>query len=166
MNKWQERNEPVIREFRENGGKVKGWAPLILLTTKGAKTGQPRIIPLMYVPYGNQILAIASKGGSVKHPEWYYNVLAHPDVTVEVGNEKFETTARILTGAEREKAFEKAVRSSLPMVSIRRKRLAKSLSLLSNDLPTRAKYNHTTSAAFSMLDEQLTFRRSCVIVLI
>src|SRR5438477_7955810 len=109
MNKWQARNEKVIKEFRTNGGKVKGWAPLILLTTKGAKTGQPRIIPLMYVPYGNQILAIASKGGSVKHPEWYYNVLAHPDVTVEVGNEKFETTARILTGAEREKAFEKAV---------------------------------------------------------
>ena len=109
MNKWQERNEPIIQEFRENGGKVKGWAPLILLTTKGAKTGQPRIIPLMYVPYGNQILAIASKGGAVNHPEWYYNVLAHPDVTVEVGDEKFETTARILTGAEREKAFEKAV---------------------------------------------------------
>ena len=109
MNKWQERNEPIIKEFRENGGKVKGWAPLILLTTKGAKTGQTHIIPLMYVPYGNQILAIASKGGSVKHPEWYHNVLAHPDVTVEVGNEKFETAARILTGAEREKAFEKAV---------------------------------------------------------
>ena len=109
MNKWQERNELVIKEFRENGGKVKGWAPLILLTTKGAKTGQTRIIPLMHVPYGNKVLAIASKGGSVKHPDWYNNVLAHPDVTVEVGDEKFETTARILTGAEREKAFEKAV---------------------------------------------------------
>lgn len=109
MNKWHERNEQVIKEFRENGGKVKGWAPLILLTTKGAKTGQTRIIPLMHVPYGNQVLAIASKGGSVKHPDWYNNVLAHPDVTVEVGDEKFETTARILTGAEREKAFEKAV---------------------------------------------------------
>jgi deazaflavin-dependent oxidoreductase (nitroreductase family) len=63
----------------------------------------------MYVPYGDQILAIASKGGAVNHPEWYYNVLAHPDVTVEVGDEKFEMTARILTGTEREKAFEKAV---------------------------------------------------------
>ena len=109
MNSWNERNKAVIEEFRTHGGQVKGWAPLILLTTTGAKTGQPRIIPLMYVPYGNQILAIASKGGAVKDPEWYYNVLAHPDVTVEVGNEKFETTARILTGAEREKAFEKAV---------------------------------------------------------
>lgn len=106
---WQKRNEKVINEFRANGGKVKGWAPLILLTTRGAKTGQTRIIPLMYVPYGNTILAVASKGGAPKHPEWYHNVLAHPDVTVEVGNEKFETTARILTGAEREKAFKRAV---------------------------------------------------------
>ncbi len=109
MNTWQEQNAPIIKEFRENDGKVKGRASLILLTTKGAKTGQPRVIPLMYVPYGNQILAIASKGGAVNHPDWYYNILANPDVTVEVGTEKFETTARILTGAEREKAFEKAV---------------------------------------------------------
>ncbi len=54
-------------------------------------------------------MAIASKGGAVKNPEWYLNVLAHPDVTVEVGNEKFDTTARILTGSEREKAFARAV---------------------------------------------------------
>ncbi len=110
MSTWQEQNEPVIKEFRENGGKVNGRASLILLTTTGAKTGQPRVIPLMYVPYGNQLLAIASKGGSVNHPDWYYNILAHPDVTVEVGAEKFETTARILTGSEREKAFEQAVK--------------------------------------------------------
>ena len=109
MNRWQERNEQVIREFRTHGGNVNGWASLILLTTSGAKTGQPRIIPLMHVPYGNGVLAVASKGGAVKDPEWYHNVLAHPRVTVEVGNEKFETTARILTGAERARAFEKAV---------------------------------------------------------
>ena len=109
MNTWQEQNEPIIKEFRENGGKVNGRTSLILLTTKGARTGRTRVIPLMYVPYGNQILAVASKGGSVNHPDWYYNILAHPDVTVEVGTEKFETTARILTGSEREKAFEKAV---------------------------------------------------------
>ena len=114
MNIWQERNEPVIKEFRENGGKVNGAQSLILLTTKGAKTGQPRIIPLMYVPYGNAVLAIASKGGAVKHPEWYNNVLAYPDVTVEVGDEKFETKAKILTGEEREKAFAKAVEVFAP----------------------------------------------------
>ena len=109
MNAWQERNERVIKEFRANGGEVAGGGGLILLTTKGAKTHQPRIIPLMYVPYGKSILAIASKGGSVNHPMWYLNVLAHPTVTVEVGNETFETTARILTGDEREQAFAQAV---------------------------------------------------------
>ncbi len=109
MNTWQERNEKVIKEFRANGGKVGDWGSLILLTTKGAKTGQTRIIPLMHIPYGNAVLAVASKGGAVKDPDWYHNVLTHPDVTVEVGNEKYETTARILSGAEREKAFEKAV---------------------------------------------------------
>lgn len=108
MNKWQERNEGVIEEFRANGGKVKGWAPLILLTTTGAKTGQRRIIPLMYVSDGDRVLAIASKGGSPKHPLWYHNLLAHPEVTVEVGSEKFEATARVLTGDEREQAFAKA----------------------------------------------------------
>lgn len=108
MNKWTERNIPVIEEFRANGGKVKGWAPLILLTTTGAKTGQPRISPLMYVPDGERILAIASKGGSPKDPLWYLNLLAHPEATVEVGHEKFDVTARVLTGTEREQAYARA----------------------------------------------------------
>lgn len=109
MNSWNERNKGVIEEFRSNGGKVDGWGGLILLTTTGAKTGQPRIAPLMLVTEGNRIIAVASKGGAPKHPDWYLNLLAHPQVTVEVGNEKFETTARVLTGTEREQAFQRAV---------------------------------------------------------
>lgn len=105
-----ERNRLVVEEFRANGGKVPGWGdPLILLTTRGAKSGEPRIYPLISVPYGDNYLAVASKGGAPKNPLWYYNLLAHPDVTVEVGNEKFEATARQLTGAEREQAFKQAV---------------------------------------------------------
>ncbi len=136
MNTWQERNEKVVKEFRTNGGKVKGWAPLILLTTKGARTGQTRIIPLMYVPYENTILAVASKGGSVKDPDWYHNVLAHPDVTVEVGNEKFETTARILHGTEREKAFEKAVEVFSPYETYQKK-APREIPVIALDRPTR-----------------------------
>src|SRR5216684_5849215 len=105
MSTWNERNKAVIEEFRANGGRVKGWAPLMLLTTTGAKTDQPRIAPLMLVTNGDRLLAVASKGGSPKHPEWYFNLLAHPLVTVEVGSEKFTTTARILTGDEREQAL-------------------------------------------------------------
>ncbi len=102
-------NRRVVEEFRANSGEVQGWSPLILLTTKGAKSGQTRIYPLMSVPYGDNYLAVASKGGAPKNPLWYNNVLAHPDVTVEVGNETIAATARLLTGDEREKAFEKAV---------------------------------------------------------
>ena len=102
-------NRRIVEEFRANGGQVQDWAPLILLTTKGAKTGQTRIYPLMSVPYGNTYLAVASKGGAPKNPQWYYNLVTHPDVTVEVENEKFEATARQLTGDEREQAFAKAV---------------------------------------------------------
>jgi len=109
MNSWNERNKGVIEEFRTHGGKVKGWAPLILLTTTGTKTGQPRIAPLMLVTDGERIIAVASKGGYPKHPDWYLNLLAHPEVTVEVGNEKFETIARVLSGNEREQAFQRAV---------------------------------------------------------
>ena len=104
-----EMNRRVIEEFRANNGKVQGWGSLILLTTRGAKTGQTRIYPLMSVPYGNDYLAVASKGGAPKNPLWYNNVLAHPDVTVENGNETFDATARLLTGDERAQAFEKAV---------------------------------------------------------
>ncbi len=121
MNKWQERNERVIEEFRANGGKVKGWAPLILLTTTGAKTGQRRIIPLMYVSDGDRVLAIASKGGSPKHPLWYHNLLAHPEVTVEVGSEKFDATARVLTGEERERAFARAAEVFPPYAEYQKK---------------------------------------------
>jgi deazaflavin-dependent oxidoreductase (nitroreductase family) len=109
MTSWNERNKGVIEEFRANGGKVKGWGSLILLTTTGAKTGQPRIAPLMRVDDGNRLLAVASKGGAPKHPDWYLNLLAHPEVTVEVGDDKFTTTARVLTGEERERAFKRAV---------------------------------------------------------
>ncbi len=109
MTDWQERNKQVIEEFRANGGKVEGWGPLILLTTTGAKTGQERIIPLMLVPYKNGVLAVASKGGAPKNPEWFTNVLAHPDVKVEVGTETYETKARVLHGSEREQAFKKAI---------------------------------------------------------
>ncbi len=106
---WVENNRRVVEEFRANGGKVQGRSLLILLTIKGAKSGQPRVYPLMAVPYENTYLAVASKGGAPKNPLWYNNLLAHPDITVETGNETFAATARLLTGNERKQAFVKAV---------------------------------------------------------
>ncbi len=104
-----EMNQRVVEEFRANSGKVQGWGPLILLTTKGAKTGQTRIYPLMSVPEGENYIAVASKGGAPKNPLWYNNLLAHPHVSVENGTETFQAKARLLLDAERAQAFEKAV---------------------------------------------------------
>lgn len=80
-----------------------------LLTTRGAKSGQERVYPLMAVAYRDHYLAVASKGGAPKHPLWYYNLLAHPDITIEVGHETVTATARLLTGEERDRAFARAV---------------------------------------------------------
>jgi len=120
-NNWMEYNRLVVEEFRANRGKVRGWGPLILLTTKGAKSGQTRIYPLMSVPYGDHYLAVASKGGAPKNPLWYHNLLAHPNVTVEAGNETFVATARLLTGDERAQAFAKAIAVFPPYGQYQRK---------------------------------------------
>ncbi|MBO0790299.1 MAG: nitroreductase family deazaflavin-dependent oxidoreductase [Ktedonobacteraceae bacterium] len=106
---WMAYNRQVIEEFRANGGEVQGWAPLILLTTRGARSSQTRIYPLIAVPDGDHYIAVASSGGSPKNPQWYHNLLAYPDVTVEAGKETFQATARLLTGKQREDAFARAV---------------------------------------------------------
>jgi len=101
-------NKQVIEEFRANGGKAGGMfegAPLILLTTTGAKSGQPRIAPLVYTTDGDRIVIIASKGGAPTHPDWYHNIAANPDVTVEVGTEKFPARAEIAAEPERTRLF-------------------------------------------------------------
>jgi F420H(2)-dependent quinone reductase len=116
-----EMNRRVIEEFRANNGKVRGWGPLILLTTRGAKSGQIRIYPLMSVPDGENYIAVASKGGAPKNPLWYNNLLAHPDVTVENGNETFAAHARLLNGNERKQAFEKAVSVYPPYAEYQKK---------------------------------------------
>lgn len=114
-------NRRIIEEFRANQGQVQGWAPLILLTTRGARSGQARIYPLMSVPYGEHYLAIASKGGAPTHPQWYYNLLAHPEVTVEVGTTTMQATARLLSGEERQQAFATATGAFAPYAEYQKK---------------------------------------------
>ncbi|GHO60090.1 nitroreductase family deazaflavin-dependent oxidoreductase [Ktedonobacter robiniae] len=118
---WMAYNRQLIEEFRAHGGKVQGWAPLILLTTKGARSGQTRIYPLMAVADGDHYIAVASAGGAPKNPQWYHNLLAYPDVTVEVGKETFQATARLLTGKQREEAFAKAVAVFAPYSEYQKK---------------------------------------------
>ncbi|HEY6739519.1 MAG TPA: nitroreductase family deazaflavin-dependent oxidoreductase [Actinopolymorphaceae bacterium] len=100
-------NNQVIEEFRANGGRVGGMfegAPLLLLTTLGAKSGLPRVTPLLYLADGDRYLVFASNGGG-RSPAWFANLRANPSATVEVGNDKFDATATVLTGRERDEWY-------------------------------------------------------------
>ena len=108
-NNW---NQKTIDEFRANAGKVGGsfaGKTLLLLHTIGAKSGQERINPVAYVADGDRLVIIASKGGAPTHPDWYYNILAHPLVTVEVGTEQFQAQAAITSEPERTRLYNQMV---------------------------------------------------------
>jgi len=101
-------NGKLIDEFRANGGKVSGMfakAPLVLLTTTGAKSGRARTTPVVFTRDGDNVVVIASKGGAPSHPAWYHNLVANPDVTVELPAETYSARARIAEGEERERLW-------------------------------------------------------------
>jgi deazaflavin-dependent oxidoreductase (nitroreductase family) len=105
-------NTKIIAEFRDNGGKVGGpfeGKPLLLLTSIGAKSGQPRLSPLAYVPDGDQMAIIASRGGAPTNPDWYHNLKANPRASVEVGTETFAVEATEVTGDERDRLYARMV---------------------------------------------------------
>jgi deazaflavin-dependent oxidoreductase (nitroreductase family) len=102
-------NSGIIEEFRANGGKVGGpfeGMPLLLLHTTGAKSGAQRVNPLSYRTDGNALVVFASKAGAPTNPDWYYNLLAHPEVSVEVGSDKRDLVARVADGDERDRLWE------------------------------------------------------------
>lgn len=98
-----DQNLKVIDEYRANAGKLGGFfegKPVLLLHTTGARTGQERVNPVMYQADGDRLAVFASKGGAPTHPDWYHNIVAHPDVTAEVGTETRRFRARVATGDE------------------------------------------------------------------
>src|SRR5512138_749382 len=112
MSEWNDRNQKIIDEFRANGGKVGGpfaGRTLLLLHTRGAKTGQERINPTAYVRDGDRYVVIASKGGAPTNPDWYYNLVANPLVTVEAGTDKFQARAQVAEEPERSRLYDKMV---------------------------------------------------------
>jgi len=106
-------NVDVIEQFHKNDGKIESGmfkgARLLLLTTTGARSGQTRVNPLAFTRDGGNYVVIASKGGAPSNPDWYRNLVAHPDVTVEVsttsGTERFSARARVAQGEERERLY-------------------------------------------------------------
>ena len=97
-------NQQLVAQFRANreqGGDQFAGRPLLLLTTRGARSGRVHTTPMMYVHDGDRLLVIASNAGAPAAPDWYRNLVAHPEVTVEVGAETYPATAVVLEGEER-----------------------------------------------------------------
>jgi deazaflavin-dependent oxidoreductase (nitroreductase family) len=101
-------NESVIKEFRENHGKVGGnfkGSPILLFHHVGARTGKARVNPVMYYKDGDRCFIFASKGGADRNPDWYYNLKAHPDIKVEIGDDTFDMRAEEIRGPERDRIY-------------------------------------------------------------
>jgi deazaflavin-dependent oxidoreductase (nitroreductase family) len=109
-------NRRIIEEFRANDGNVGGMfegRPLLLLHHVGARTGIERVNPLAYQRVGDSYAVFASKGGAPTNPDWYYNLLAHPDVGIELGHEELPVRARVASGEERDRIWS-AQKAAIP----------------------------------------------------
>ena len=103
-------NQKIIEEFRLNGGTVGGnfsGQKILLLHTIGAKSGIERVNPVITFKDGDQYIIIASKGGAENNPDWYYNLIAHPEITIEVGTDTIQVKAIVIDEPERTKLYEK-----------------------------------------------------------
>jgi len=97
-----------VAEFRANGGKLHppfDTVPLLVLTTIGARSRRPHATPMSYTRDGERIIVVAVAGGAPQHPAWYHNLIAHPEVTVEVGGETFQARATVATEPERARLY-------------------------------------------------------------
>jgi deazaflavin-dependent oxidoreductase (nitroreductase family) len=106
-------NRQVIDEFRSNGGKTLtrfAGTELLLLHTTGARTGAARVNPMMFARDGERYVVFASKNAAPSHPDWYHNLVANPQVEVELGSERFAATATVLEGEERRRVWAESAR--------------------------------------------------------
>jgi deazaflavin-dependent oxidoreductase (nitroreductase family) len=110
MSNFNDWNKLVIEEFRANEGKVGGQfenMTLLLLNTFGANSGKKRVNPVAYIKDGDRYVVAASKGGAPSHPDWYYNLKAHPEIVIEVGDQKVSVLAEFPTEPERTELYRK-----------------------------------------------------------
>lgn len=106
-------DQRVIEEFRLNRGQVGGHfqgAPVLLLHTQGRRSRQERVNPTMYLDWEGHRFVFASKSGAPTNPDWYHNLIAHPEVTVELGTDTFSATAAPVLGADRDRIYAEQVR--------------------------------------------------------
>jgi len=100
----KEHNRRLVEQFRADGRRM-GDSPMLVLTTVGRRTGRPHTTPMMYVRDGERLLVLASNAGAPDHPDWYLNLVANPQVTVEVDGEEYRATAVVTAGEERDRLF-------------------------------------------------------------
>lgn len=133
----QDWNKQMIDEFRANEGRIGGpfeGATMLLLTHTGRKSGTKRTNPLVYFGEGDTMYVFASKGGAPANPDWYWNLIGHPDASVEVGTDEFDVVASEVTGAERDRVYEanaalrpafaqyqRNTTRTIPVIALRRK---------------------------------------------
>ena len=135
-NEW---NASIIAEFRKNHGKVGGYfegAPLLLLHHTGARSGKARLNPIMYLKNGDRYLVFASKGGADTNPDWYYNIKAHPDVQIELGDETIDARADEITGPERDTLYERqaSIYPTFAQYQLKTKRMIPVIALIPKSL--------------------------------
>ena len=113
-----------VRVYRETGGE-RGYlwrgTTILLLTTTGRKSGEKFLFPLFYGKSGNSHFVIASKGGAPEHPGWYKNILANPEVEIQVGTDKIKARARTASGEERAKLWKAAAEFWPPYLDYQKK---------------------------------------------
>jgi deazaflavin-dependent oxidoreductase (nitroreductase family) len=106
-------NRQIIEEFRANEGKLGGQfqgAPVLLLHTKGAKTGKERVTPVMYLELDGRTFVFASKAGAPTNPDWYHNLVANPEVSAEIGTGTITARAVVVEGTERDQVYAEQAR--------------------------------------------------------
>lgn len=110
MNKFNDWNKMIIKEFRANGGKVGGQfenMTLLLLNTIGVKSGKERVNPVAYIKDGSRYVIAASKGGADSNPDWFHNLVARPEIEVEVGDQRLKVNASVTDEPERSELYGK-----------------------------------------------------------
>jgi len=129
MNEWNVKNQKIIDEFRASGGKLKWFGSLLLLHTQGAKSGQERVNPVVYMQDGERWLIVASKGGAPTNPDWFYNIKANPNVTVEIGAETLPARANIIPEPERTRLYDK-IANAMPSFAEYRSRTTRTIPIV------------------------------------
>ena len=124
-------NRRVVEQYRANAGQVAGFSGpggMLLLTTRGVRSGEQQTAPMMYRTDGDRLIVFAANAGARRHPSWYHNLAAHPDVTVEVGSDRFRAIAIVTEGEERERLwamfpfpqFQEQAGREIPVIALER----------------------------------------------